>query len=181
MNFCKKIDLKKQLEKIYLALATPRLLLPLLNNHRHPEIEVEVEIERIYKLLVNPLMPKRCFLCPYKKYLINPLLPDCKTNFSRIFKTIFCAIFKMLRPERDCYVPNSHLVVHKETLKPHRRKEWVNPRVVSAGADCFLFFLQMKPLNVNLKLDWRILFKNPQAGISSLSQRMGSCGIFFLQ
>ena len=46
---------------------------------------------------------------------INPFLPDCKTTFSRIF-TFFYAIFKLLRPEHDCYGKFTS-VLHKEALK----------------------------------------------------------------
>ena len=49
---------------------------------------------------------------------VNPFLPDCKTTFSRIFLH-FSMIFLNFWDLNMIAMPNSHLVLNKETLKQH--------------------------------------------------------------
>ena len=63
---------------------------------------------------VNPLVPRGA---KNENPPFNPFLPDCKTTFSGSF-TFFYAIFKFQDVNMTA-MPNSHLVLHKETLKQH--------------------------------------------------------------
>ena len=67
--------------------------------------------------------PAGCYsrigLMARKYQVINPFLPDCKTTFFLDFFCIFLCHLKIFQDLNMIAVRNSHLVLHKETLKQH--------------------------------------------------------------